>query len=196
MLQTPHVGAAQTFVYCFQRTKKVAYRGSWNYTVTLERPLGDASGRHLRSVDSSEKFSVLHNRSEQFLRPAFPDRVFRDDFKPLHKHPVLLLCDGKSLRIGSRPAEGSGLQPFVQKKETVTLPQKTFDPVAPPAAEQEEDTFIIRIQIELVFYNGCQTFHATPQIRIADGKIDLPESNGVIEHQKAPRRPWQAAAQA
>ena len=73
----------------------------------------------------------------------------------------------------ARPGQRSGLEPLVEQKEAVALPEECLDPVPAPAAEQEQDVFLERIQVVLSFNDSGQTFDPTAEIRIAADNDDL-----------------------
>ena len=73
----------------------------------------------------------------------------------------------------ARPGQRSGLEPLVEQKETVAFPDQCLDPVPAPAAEQEQDVFLERIQVVLSFEDPGQAFDPTAEIRIAADNDDL-----------------------
>ena len=73
----------------------------------------------------------------------------------------------------ARPGQRSGLEPLVEQKEAVALPEECLDPVPAPAAEQKQDVFLERIQVVLSFKDSGQAFDPTAEIRIAADNDDL-----------------------
>ena len=73
----------------------------------------------------------------------------------------------------ARPGQRSGLEPLVEQKETVAFPDQCLNPVPAPAAEQEQDVFLERIQVVLSFEDPGQAFDPTAEIRIAADNDDL-----------------------
>ena len=60
------------------------------------------------------------------------------------------------------PAETAELQPFVKEEKSVPFPDKPFDAVTLPSAEQKEDILFIWNQLEVEFYNGCRSVNPSP----------------------------------
>lgn len=67
------------------------------------------------------------------------------------------------------------------------FPYQSLDTVSPSSAEQEQDIFLMRIQLKVDLDNGCKAFHATSQVCVAGSKIDPAEPGSIIQHGKALR---------
>ena len=72
-------------------------------------------------------FSILHKLHEIRYFSNFRDRMPCYDFKSLHQHPVLVICDGHCFICRPWPPERTVIQSFVHEKETIAFPQETFD---------------------------------------------------------------------
>ena len=53
-----------------------------------------------------------------------------------------------------------------------------------PSAEQEQDIFLIRIQLEIELDDGCKALHSTSQICVAGSEIDPAEPGSIIQHER------------
>ena len=114
------------------------------------------------------------------------DGVLLLDCQPLHQPDVLRWGDGKDFLLIARPLEPSGFQPFVQEKESVLFPQKSFDPVSPAPTEEEQYPREKRIKPELALHQGGKAINASAEICVAAGDIYFLETAGVIEHGTSP----------
>ena len=81
---------------------------------------------------------------------------------PLHQRLVLSRGDLQHLFYCTGPAETAELQPFVKEEKSVPFPDKPFDAVTLPSAEQKEDILFIWNQLEVEFYNGCRSVNPSP----------------------------------
>ena len=75
-------------------------------------------------------------RADLFLRVKVMDAVL--GVLRLFQLPLLLPAQIPHLLCCARPLEPAVLDPLVQQHKAVSFPQKGFDPVAVPAAEQKQ----------------------------------------------------------
>ena len=67
----------------------------------------------------------LHNAQmlhQSFRRIIWPDRMFGENFKPLHQHRILFRGYLQRLFYGTWPVEGTVAQSLVKKQEPITFP--------------------------------------------------------------------------
>ena len=112
--------------------------------------------------------------SEKTLRSRFANTSFHalSAYQPFK----LLLCDLTRFVGILRLPEPSIFQSFVEQNETVAFPQKTFDPIVPPPAEQEQNVLLIRVKIELPFDLAGEPVDPVSQIRVSDCQKDFREA--------------------
>ena len=73
---------------------------------------------------------------------------------------------------------------FCIRARSHAFPDQSFDTVSPSSAEQEQDIFLIRIQLKIELDNGCKAFHAASQICVTGSKIDPAEPRSIIQHER------------
>ena len=112
-------------------------------------------------------FSILHKLHEIRYFRNFRDRMPCYDFKSLHQHPVLVICDGHCFICRPWPPERTVIQSFVHEKETIAFPQKGLDPAVFSSAEQKKCIFIIRVKFKLKADNRSQSIDPPAEIRIS-----------------------------
>lgn len=69
--------------------------------------------------------SFLHNAQmlhQSFRRIIWPDRMFGENFKPLHQHRMLFPGYFQRLFYGTWPVEGTVAQSLVKKQEPIPFP--------------------------------------------------------------------------
>ena len=69
-----------------------------------------------------------------------------------HQPSVLVRIHLPHFHLGSRPLVSPICQPFIDKKESVTFPQQTFDAIFSSSTEEEQGTFIKRIKMINALY--------------------------------------------
>lgn len=126
------------------------------------RPLEEqkVSGRHFLGIRlfrayfrSAAAVSVLH--FVEILLSGIPGgrwmnrRVYCES---RHQPSVLVRIHLPHLHLGSRPLVSPICQPFIDKKESVTFPQQTFDAIFSSSTEEEQGTFIKRIKMINALY--------------------------------------------
>lgn len=98
-----------------------------------------------------------------------------------HEPAVLLRSQGSCLAFLPWPLERTGLQTFVQKNKSVSLPIQGFNSIPASAAEQEQ-CIGERIQIELLLNQNGQTVYPTAQVSVTAGDIDPVSAGEVAQH--------------
>ena len=56
-----------------------------------------------------------------------------------------------------------------------------------PSAEQEQDIFLIRIQLKIKLDDGCKAFHTTSQICVTGSQVDPAKPRSIIQHERSLR---------
>ena len=81
-----------------------------------------------------------------------------------------------------------GSQQTLRELEIMSIPGRggriPFDAVSTSSAEQEQNIFLIRIQLKIELDNGCKPLHTTSQICVAGSEIDPAEPGSIIQHER------------
>ena len=80
------------------------------------------------------------------------------------------------------PLMSSVLKSLVQKKESISFPQKSFDSIRFSSAEQKQASFIKWIQLIMILYFICQSVYSASQIRISAGNVYFLETARIFKH--------------
>jgi len=80
------------------------------------------------------------------------------------KLPQLITC--------SRPGEVTTVNSFIQKQETITLPQKNFDFCGLSTAEQKQGIWNKKVYFVFTFYDSSKGVDAVAHVGVAANYID------------------------
>lgn len=110
----------------------------------------------------------------------------------IHKPPVLLQSYPIYLFRTSWPLKSSIYKSLIKKYMTIAFKDYRFNPVSSSAAKKIDTILIIRIKIEIIFYDSNQTIDTTPKICIASRYIYV-TIGGIIKHLIPPPKPLSEA---
>ena len=108
---------------------------------------------------------------------------------PGHEPLELFLGHFHDLLLCPWPLVPSIQKPFVEQKESVTLPDKALYLVRFPAAEHKQDILLEWVNTQLTTDYGSQTVDTLTEICVAAGNVDPVEAGGIIQHGASPVAP-------
>lgn len=66
----------------------------------------------------------------------------------------------------------TGFYAFVKEKESITFPEKSFDPGGRPSTEKEQGVRHKQMHMKPAFNNGCQRIDPEAEVRVTTDDID------------------------
>ena len=82
----------------------------------------------------------------------------------------------------------TALDALIQKQETVSFPEQTFDLGGGAATEQEQGAWYEQLSVKAAFDDGRERVDAIPEIGVAADDVDTGERTGIsiIKHSAPP----------
>ena len=115
----------------------------------------------------------------QLIRPGLVDA------QSLHEPAILLRSERAYFLRTPRPLEAACLQPLVQEKKSISLPQQPLDSIPPPPAEQEHGP-LRRVELKLRLNDSCQSVNSSPQVCVTLSDVNRAVAREVIQHERSP----------
>jgi len=116
----------------------------------------------------------------------FLDCGFLLDLQTFHQPAELLWGQIQDFLFCPRPLEATVRKALIQKEESVSFPDKAFDPVGPASAEKEQDILVKWMALCVFVHDGRKTFNPGAEIRVPADKINLAKTGGIIQHGGSP----------
>lgn len=128
---------------------------------------------HLAMVKSYEKFLCFAQESGDLRTGGGLYCGLLEYGETIHKLTVIFRSKGSNVLCVSGPLHPTGFNPFVEQKESIAIPYKSFESILLPSAEKEKDIFLKRIQTELLLYDRGKAIDPSSEIGTPAGYIDL-----------------------
>ena len=116
------------------------------------------------AVRFQRKYLCFAQESGDLRAGGIPYRRLLENGKTIHELLIVFRSKGSNFFCIPGPLHPAGFDPFVKQKKSIAIPYKAFKPVLFPAAEQEKNIFLERIQAKLLLYDRGKAIDSSSEI--------------------------------